>query len=100
PATDIHTRSLHDALPISIGEQHDFASTVGNRSSDQGVALFQAKRNQTDTAWTTKLRQRSFLHCTLGRCHKDVSAGRLVCRLVGLDRKSTRLNSSHVKISY
>src|SRR5690606_41419500 len=35
----------------------------------------------------------------LGQC-RQLFLGELPCRILKLDRKSTRLNSSHVKISY
>src|SRR5690606_41529368 len=73
--TEIYSLSLHDALPICLSWR---------------------------TRWATFREQR--------RCQHDADAGRpIVAGLVvrdnlrnrrTIDRKSTRLNSSHVKISY
>src|SRR5690606_39522270 len=78
PTTEIYTLSLHDALPISNSNRQDerpARSTVG------------------------KLRE-------LAAAHNTVSSFPVVARVNASmvdhwrDRKSTRLNSSHVKISY
>src|SRR5256885_5431064 len=72
--TEIYTLSLHDALPICPERRSYCCSTVGRVKFC--VSLY----------W---LNQRCFLDA--GRIQ-----GRRVCR----DRKSTRLNSSHLVISY
>src|SRR5690606_41585065 len=73
PTTAIYTLSLHDALPISRRTSHE--RDVEDRASHAG-----------------------------GRClHRHPGPSRAIPpagRKKGLDRKSTRLNSSHVKISY
>src|SRR5439155_24423148 len=68
--TELYTLSLHDALPISFGR------------------------------WASR-------PCQRGRVHKDClgmlgrdAAARRPYLLLFADRKSTRLNSSHVAISY
>src|SRR5690606_42132787 len=85
PATpDISTLSLHDALPISV-----------HRARGECPVEFEA--DVTDVAVQCDL------HRALGRHVLAVRNGHLLGRLTGfrvLDRKSTRLNSSHVKISY
>src|SRR5947207_13338168 len=68
--TDIYTLSLHDALPIYLTAQAE--AIKGHRRALQGEQL---------------LRQIAV--------HR-----RIVVRIVGEDRKSTRLNSSHTVISY
>src|SRR5690606_39922985 len=76
--TAIYTLSLHDALPILLGVQPG-----GGFVQQQHPGL---------------LGQRPGQHCAL-----PFSPGEGVQRAVGqvnTDRKSTRLNSSHVKISY
>src|SRR5260221_4696700 len=77
--TEIYTLSLHDALPISLDPTVASAhGGVGNallslrRSAEAAAAYREAIARAHDAAW----------------CH------------VGLDRKSTRLNSSHTVISY
>src|SRR5204863_6689308 len=96
-ATAIYTLSLHDALPIStrmriVGGSRDVDRRLG-RAPDVG----ECGRHP--------LHQPQF-----DRCAADVQIERiLLCgwsllmrprRRGFLDRKSTRLNSSHVEISY
>src|SRR5207253_10004967 len=75
PTTEIYTLSLPDALPIS-GERLD---------ASDGLALYE----------TSDL-------LGLGRMADHANARRNGDRVIGHapDRKSTRLNSSHVAISY
>src|SRR5437773_2203511 len=81
---EIHTLSLHDALPIS--QQRDRAPHRGRQSA---VAEQRAPPDpQTSTG-------RRLAHS--GRGVRDRRC-RSHCR--GRDRKSTRLNSSHITISY
>src|SRR2546430_4814702 len=90
--TEIYTLSLHDALPISV---------VYFRVVDAGKAIIQVANafDATSQVAQTTLRsvvgqhemddllaQRDKLNVDLQRIH--------------LDRKSTRLNSSHSQISY
>src|SRR3712207_9268837 len=76
--TEIYTLSLHDALPIStmIGDHQHHGFVV-----DQGEQIGNLAINEV-VIRTDRLRER-----TVG----------LVLRV---DRKSTRLNSSHANISY
>src|SRR5690606_41398313 len=84
PAADIYTLSLHDALPISVGdEQARDAVVVAHR---EGVAADGLAGHGPRDA--RGLREPD---------HGPVRGER---RRDDRDRKSTRLNSSHVKISY
>src|SRR5436305_7980304 len=79
PPTEHDTLSLHDALPISaafaVGQHH------GHRGlHDGGATVRRAEGDAEDLAH--RLEGGTFLAIDLG------------------DRKSTRLNSSHVRISY
>src|SRR5439155_25479932 len=74
PTTEIYPLSLHDALPIYA------EATVGTRLGD---------------ALTTDLDDRRPGHGHLPDGPYDAAG-----HLATLDRKSTRLNSSHVAISY
>src|SRR5690606_41553827 len=72
--TQIYTLSLHDALPISecCCEHHDSSGQIGDTGRSRPAT-----------------------------CSAHHSTGRSASiRAPGQDRKSTRLNSSHVKISY
>src|SRR5699024_12532872 len=73
PTTDIYTLSLHDALPIC--EKHTFSNP----------ALYLGLFRTSDCTGVQETI--AFLFC-------------FVLFLDFLDRKSTRLNSSHVSISY
>src|SRR5690606_40926755 len=80
--TEISTLSLHDALPICLRVYpllpvHPFFEKAVMQVLS---ILFRIYAQEHPEAWTSK------------RCHRRDFAN--------LDRKSTRLNSSHVKISY
>src|SRR5690606_41235540 len=79
--TEIYTLSLHDALPIF--------TKAGVKYSTLWSDDF------TDDYFTARLKD--FL--TKGSCTHDTSHAVPMSK-VKLDRKSTRLNFSHVKISY
>src|SRR5690606_41452910 len=88
PSTpEIYTLSLHDALPISEGRE-------SYRMTDHGCQdchLHGAAERRNGGRFPQE-RCRSFRQtASTARGHS--------CRTM-LDRKSTRLNSSHVKISY
>src|SRR5207245_10441267 len=94
--TDTYSLSLHDALPISSGSRHPlqfvaiflialkFQARVPIRLPEESRPLGGSShgRTQTGIAWAR------------GRCRHAPE------RLRHLDRKSTRLNSSHGSISY
>src|SRR5690606_41232350 len=74
PTTQIYTLSLHDALPISAGS--GLAADHGDHSgADRGESVYEGGNERVRTA----------IMDAFGYFQ---------------DRKSTRLNSSHVKISY
>src|SRR5256885_10101230 len=75
--TEIYTLSLHDALPISVNHAPSVPSCDG--AAQQAVAAAERPR------------------CSLGGA--PVPRRRGLCPRL-LDRKSTRLNSSHLVISY
>src|SRR5690606_40388132 len=86
---DLYTLSLHDALPIL---------ERGARDRRRAVRLPQGppvphRRQALAAADDRRSRQ-------AGRGHLRARAARRGARAVARDRKSTRLNSSHVKISY
>src|SRR5690606_42162349 len=90
PPTGRYTLSLHDALPIC---QRKTALPVGevNRLSD---LIF----HQFKTSF--KLERNDKVHCFLSITEKNEVDTQLFLQYFFQDRKSTRLNSSHVKISY
>src|SRR5207253_6011047 len=100
PPTYISPLSLHDALPILriVAWSGDSAVTFRARAV---VAALVASRSNDDNA-----RAPCSLNCLTKRINRvalvDLAAKRKVdhSNVVRRDRKSTRLNSSHVAISY
>src|SRR5690606_41524117 len=88
-----YTLSLHDALPIC--QAHD-ALHVGDKTHvEHPVRFIQHQELDAVEPHVTAVGEIE----QAARCrHQDVDDGALQHFL--LDRKSTRLNSSHVKISY
>src|SRR5690606_41169425 len=86
--TGFYTLSLHDALPISIGEGAAVPRVpvqgAGGDLADPAVAGLDQQVRGVAAGAPFKV-----VH------HRQGSGGELL-----RDRKSTRLNSSHVKISY
>src|SRR3989442_5890455 len=81
--TEIYTLSLHDALPISRGK--------GCRASRQSSTYTCGPQLQIDRIPRALSRE----------SRRTGDTGVRVCLLsLERDRKSTRLNSSHVRISY
>src|SRR5690606_40029250 len=80
-ATDIYTLSLHDALPIS-----------GSGELRTGEPSRPATPLRLATATATIAGPRRIIQCSVTSLRASSVSSR--------DRKSTRLNSSHVKISY
>src|SRR5207253_11473832 len=100
PPTLIYTLSLHDALPIS-------SSFISRRISSVGKELICAVRgfscsvNGIDSPGcgiADEITTRSDQTATGNGCR--CSWAIRPAAIVGEDRKSTRLNSSHVAISY
>src|SRR5699024_12758595 len=92
-----HTRSLHDALPIFPGP------TDGNLVLRLGPIGYSVRRAERGHA---QLRPGHRVHpvdpgLPRGLLHHRAEVPRPMALLLPvLDRKSTRLNSSHVSISY
>src|SRR5690606_40374944 len=98
PPPEISTLSLHDALPISrrparLLSAPEGAHTAEQREGQQQIGVRAAHHEALDVA-ETRLEGRRV------RSLRVVGVGKEVAVVVDLDRKSTRLNSSHVKISY
>src|SRR5690606_40347737 len=91
-STQIYSLSLHDALPISV------RAGAGVRPSAAGPDLrarraagaFRQRQRGADGRGGAPVAGRA-VAADAARLHRRAAAG---------DRKSTRLNSSHVKISY
>src|SRR5690606_41746065 len=90
PLPETYTLSLHDALPIFHVQQLDAAAAV---IVNADIALaFQGA--QVVRGGILRLEAHQFGDFRAGRGHAGV------LHMPAEDRKSTRLNSSHVKISY
>src|SRR5690606_40905543 len=95
PTTETYPLSLHDALPISPATRAWRASATDGPPS-------------SDPPFNAAGHRRALRLAVRGRLDPDRFLPKLPRRLVqhpgtgghGRDRKSTRLNSSHVKISY
>src|SRR5699024_12085679 len=90
PPTAPYPLSLHDALPILCGEEQHLP---GHRPEHRGVRIVQVPlevvEGRPDPAPVAQLHEGAGM--VVG---EDLAGGALI------DRKSTRLNSSHVSISY
>src|SRR5207253_10247073 len=96
PPSETYTLSLHDALPISaVGDGNDGGRSGGARG---GAALL--GRRDLDAALGGAVLRHGNLRRLPGRRAADRRRRRSAARRPGRDRKSTRLNSSHVAISY
>src|SRR5690606_42069773 len=92
PAADVYTLSLHDALPICCVEApHQHARDVEDRHlerHDRGDGQSQPQHGlEARPVWSPEVAE-------------QLEAAELTVQGDDQDRKSTRLNSSHVKISY
>src|SRR5204863_8641865 len=98
PPTPLHTLSLHDALPISAAPPNLPAQDPSMGSSAGAAPVTQAAANSAAPAPNTgqvavPTGTRLPLLLRNGINTRTAKAG-------DSDRKSTRLNSSHVEISY
>src|SRR5690606_40048556 len=97
-----HTLSLHDALP-----SFDITPAGLNKVffSDSGSVAVEIALKMALQYWIAQgQHQRTQFLALRSGYHGDTFAAMSVCDPIGgmhgIDRKSTRLNSSHVKISY
>src|SRR5690606_40291056 len=96
-STVIYTLSLHDALPISS------TNLGGGGGVDYGNVTADIDPNNVETMTVLKGATASALYgsrATNGVILITTKKGSMNGKKLGVDRKSTRLNSSHVKISY
>src|SRR5690606_39836288 len=95
--SDISTLSLHDALPIFEERKRALNGRRLNHNPRriESGALLERKRHSLITA-----KIRCTLDTTRRGNRRSRRAGRRLFHRRGVDRKSTRLNSSNVKISY
>src|SRR5690606_42145010 len=91
---DLHTLSLHDALPIFVAETRQGA---GCEVLDEHVGTLDQPPEQGVVRRIPQVEAQRFLAAIEP---DEVGAAALDVVVVAADRKSTRLNSSHVKISY
>src|SRR5690606_41885311 len=92
PPTELYTLSLHDALPIFIKDDEPLLFHTGMRGMFPEVREAISKLIDPAT-----LRWISWSHFEVDECG---ALNEWLAVAPKADRKSTRLNSSHVKISY
>src|SRR5690606_41928973 len=98
PTAGTHLLALHDALPISVGTRVWIWLLVGSLAIFAGntiYAMTKASRLGGASTAASALQVNSQRLANQGREAVDGST-----ESYAADRKSTRLNSSHVKISY
>src|SRR5437660_1599679 len=97
PACYPHPLSLHDALPICPAAQSPKAPSTWNHAPDSAAASAIASRSSNAPVLTSPACPHTIVGPSPSRrastCIRPWSSD-------GTDRKSTRLNSSHVAISY
>src|SRR5690606_41755256 len=94
PNTDIYPHSLHDALPI-FGIEIEFTGITRSEAARVTAEYFGGTITSVGDYYDTKK-----VIAPDGRVWKLMSDGSISCQKRNGDRKSTRLNSSHVKMSY
>src|SRR5690606_41941084 len=96
--TPIYTLSLHDALPISNAEEIAFYNGAELEHSILNRTYHRLIRH-INSIYKIRIAYNMFEDFLIKYCWS--ASGLAMCAIpVFLDRKSTRLNSSHVKISY
>src|SRR5439155_19346809 len=100
PISHLYTLSLHDALPISQQVVEFFAASWRGVECDRGRPHFRPglRRNLLRLSFLTRPGRPSEPATMEFPIHSDQCEPRKFHG--GRDRKSTRLNSSHVAISY
>src|SRR5207249_5596643 len=88
--TAIYTLSLHDALPIYGGKNVELRTPAGNALENEETRRLRAVRRQAMKLLKDPVDRRVLERMLANERRTAVFA----------DRKSTRLNSSHVSISY
>src|SRR5690625_5621788 len=86
----VYTLSLHDALPISFTEKINEINTDGVAPTTHGIQLTNVLRDDMPQKWDK--REEALSNAP------EQEDGQF--KVPAIDRKSTRLNSSHVAISY
>src|SRR3712207_7812419 len=82
--TEIYTLSLHDALPIWVMDELPELRMVGRYGVGYDIVDVEAARERG--VWVANV--------------PDYGTEEVAVHALSLDRKSTRLNSSHANISY
>src|SRR5207253_10602466 len=99
PPTHTYTLSLHDALPIS--REHSKSAPYPNPTHEEKHEHDNRRSPAHDAIRRTRHGElHGPRHRRPERDHRDGYARRCTRWRRGQDRKSTRLNSSHVAISY
>src|SRR5690606_41382149 len=91
--------SLHDALPISVTGSPRAVNRIGQQEPALAEARLEARTIAGIYLWIDEIGEIVPYQGDDPVLLRDVAAPLALCA-GGPDRKSTRLNSSHVKISY
>src|SRR5207249_8739627 len=94
-ATELYTLSLHDALPIFVQGFNFVIPAQAVKDFLAGTEVKLGEPSRFNRAW-----QAGLSDFFAGNHSRAGSALAEANRLMPEDRKSTRLNSSHVSISY
>src|SRR5690606_42134424 len=94
----IYSLSLHDALPISYQNPVRYIDPTGMAAEVvDDIRIRDKNGNLIATYYTTLYEEDIYLHNVDVKEEINLNINKAT---KNLDRKSTRLNSSHVKISY
>src|SRR5205814_10618609 len=98
PPSPPYTLSLHDALPISAFPRTEIQERVPD---SENIRTFRVSLNLLGDGFVEAVPDQTFVDLAKDQCQKNHNkiCGQVLYVPI-LDRKSTRLNSSHLGISY
>src|SRR5207302_11267037 len=100
PIPDLQPLSLHDALPIYEPIRHRNSRSLGSKSHGDCVSYEGDKSIDARADFYSQDIERRRSDGGIRGAHRAEKDRKEHRKRTSVDRKSTRLNSSHVKISY